>query len=650
MKHINVLDRNLSNMIAAGEVVERPASAVKELVENSIDSGAKAITVEIKKGGKSYIRVTDNGCGMSRFDAQNCFLRHATSKISTVKDLFNISTMGFRGEALAAISAVSKVELLTFDNKTQYGTRVMINGGNEILCEDVGVPVGTTMIVRDLFYNTPARMNFMKKDATETAAVVSLINKFAVGNPNISFKLIVDNKQVLMTDSNSSYKDVVFSVFGSEISEQLFEIDRKEDNTAIIGFAASPKCSRSNRNYQYFYVNDRIVKSKTITAAVDRAYKNLLMNGKYAVVIINLKLPYDSVDVNVHPTKTEVKFKNENNVFNLVYYAIKTALEKEHQMNEEVTKFTETSYNHFEFDEPIEEPTNISFSFLNTPVKLSNDDTNVDEIKYESINNYSDAISTPNLFPKYEATGIGASLMDSGYFDSFDGDNDEKSFYSYSNKKEIAEKELSKAIKDELNDTYLMKDSIPFRYVGELFKTYIIIECTSSYFLIDKHAAHERILFDKIYERYLNDDNYSQTLMFNTPISLSPEEGALAREHSDKLYRMGYVFDDFGDYDVIVRCVPYMISPADVSASFTEILSILAENGEIGLTEFENKAIKTLACKAAIKAGFESSGQELENFVQQLLENRDVKYCPHGRPIFCEFTKESIEKAFKRIV
>lgn len=635
MKRIKVLDKNLSNMIAAGEVVERPASVVKELVENSLDSGADSIVVEVRNGGKTYIRVTDNGCGMTEQDAKTAFLRHATSKISCEADLFNISTMGFRGEALAAIAAVSKVELMTAVSLDYYGTDLVIEGGEEISCKEVGLPAGTTMIVRDLFFNTPARMNFLKKDAPENANIVSLINKFAIGYPNVSFKLVTDGRMVLSTDKSLDLLDTIYSVFGKEISDSLLKAERIGEDVCVTGFVGMPRCSRSNRNYQLVYVNNRIVKSKTVTAALDRAYHNLLMNGKHAVCVLLINLPFNKVDVNVHPTKTEVKFSDEKKIFDAVYYAVKNALETEPQVNQKVIDFFERPKLHDDSKTDTQtSPEDISHDSFVTGVQTF---IPVREEKNEPPETRDVPIITvPKVSSDTRSFAAASVLCDSGYF---------------SRETKLDPDELSEKFGgDNVDDSYILKPEIPYRYIGEIFKTYIIIESGSSFYLIDKHAAHERILFNKIYEMYKNSEKYSQQLIAGVPVSLSPEEASVARENKERLAALGYEFDEFGDYDVILRTIPYVISPGDTVSAFTEMITILSEDKNIEMTEFENASLKMLACKAAVKAGFDSSDAELESFIKKLLLEGNVNYCPHGRPIICEYSKESVEKAFKRIL
>lgn len=653
---IDILNKNVSNMIAAGEVVERPASVIKELVENSIDSGADNIIIEIKKAGKTYMRVTDNGCGMLKEDARLCFHRHATSKMSTEADLFNISSLGFRGEALAAISSVSKVELLTAVSMDYYGTRILMQGGEEILCEEVGLPVGTTMIVKDLFYNTPVRLNFMKTDATESAVIVSLVHKFAIANSNISFRLIVDNKTVFSSNKDSSLKDILYTVLGKEINENLLKVTRKDPTISIEGYAASPRCSRSNRNYQLFFVNNRIVKNKTITAAVDRAYKNQLMTGKHAIVVLKITMNYNMVDVNIHPTKSEVKFLDESRVFDAVFYSLKDALIAEKPPI--ATGVNTNSIENNEFLSSLKEASVISQNlFVNNDYDgpyytisdfyRSGDKSFLSDLKNKE---YNEVEYENSVFYEVQDRPVENKSLKSRNPIS---DDLFKESISMSRFEKLSEMEFSNEYPDGLpesfKESFIFKPEVTFKYIGELFETYIIVESGSSMLLIDKHAAHERILFNKIYEKYKSGDRYSQNLLVGIPVTLTPEEAQLARENCDKLSKLGYNFDEFGNNDFIIRSVPYITTPIDAADSFIEMISILSDNGD-DMLEFETNTIKMLACRSAIKAGNKSTEEELKKFVKDLLNSENVNYCPHGRPIYYEYTKNSIEKAFKRIV
>lgn len=633
---VKILDRNIANMIAAGEVVERPASVVKELVENAFDAAATEVTVEIKNGGKTYIRVTDNGIGMTMSNARKAFLRHATSKIQTEDDLFSIGTMGFRGEALAAIAAVSRVELMTSTVEDAYGSRVIIEGGDELSHDEIGVPKGTTVIVTNLFYNTPARYNFLKKDSTESANIVSLVQRLAISRSCVAVKLIVDNKVVFSTDGNANDLDVIYTVLGKDISENLLETYRCNARIKITGYVGKPRCSRSNRNYQLLFVNGRYVKSKTVTAAVDRAFHNLLMNNKYAVSVLFIDIGVSNVDVNVHPTKMEIKFADESFVFDMVYRAVKEALERERMLDipkqQPVIQSKENDDSGFE---------NILSDLFNTVSENNASEgdiiTGTQQVIVENQTNQTEEcyVSAPPKIEYFDySPRLNSKLAESGYI---------------SRHTKLDMDELSEIYAPQnYNISYDYVSTLQYRYVGELFKTYIIIESGTFYYLVDKHAAHERIVFNKIYEEYKNGEKYRQTLIQPIPVSLSPEEADIAHRYKDKIEDYGYTFSEFGDNDVLIRTVPYMISLGDTVSSFTELIQIFSEFGEADVTEYENRTMKMLACKAAIKAGFDSSDMELEKFIKTLIYDDNVNYCPHGRPIMREYNKKDIEKDFKR--
>ncbi len=646
MGRINLLDRELTNMISAGEVVERPASVVKELVENAIDAKADTIIVEIKNGGKTYIRVTDNGIGMSLEDARKAFMCHATSKIRTKDDLFNISTMGFRGEAVPAIASVSKVELLTASKDDKFGCRLVFDAGNELFYEEVGLGVGTTFVVTDLFYNVPARLKFLKKDSTETSNIVSLMNKFVIGNPDISFQLIVDGKLSLSTQKDSLFLDIIYTVFGREITENLIPISFNDDVLHIQGYVGKPRCSRSNRNFQLFYVNGRMVKNKTIVAAIDRAYHNRLMNGKYPVAVLKIIVSPGSVDVNVHPTKTEIRFTNDQKIFDSVYYSVKNALDNENTLLE------------------------------NASEDVAQSETLSDSEAYKkAVDDYYNGVNTPTVnVPAYDMSKINDTETESPFkpkLSAFDTENyvdKNDSFNFLTANKNVVDTckdpglytRYSNISADELSATYIednrkelltfFENEVVFNYVGELFKTYLIVECGTNFYFIDKHAAHEKILFDKISESYKSSERFAQTLLSGVPVTLTPEENDIAWLNKDKITALGFEFDKFGRYEVVLRTVPYVMSPGDTVPTFIEMLDILSKHKDIEMTDFENKTIKMLSCRAAIKAGHDTSEYELRQFIENIIKAGNVNYCPHGRPIICQFSKKGLEKAFKRIV
>ena len=643
MGKIKLLDVELTNMISAGEVVERPASVVKELVENAIDAKADSIIVEIKNGGKTYIRVSDNGVGMSLEDARTAFLCHATSKISTKDDLFNISTMGFRGEAVPAIASVSKVELLTASQSEKFGYKLIFEAGRELYMEEVGLGKGTTFIIKDLFFNVPARLKFLKKDATETANIVSLMNKFALGNPDISFKLVVDGKMTLNTQKDSMFLDIIYTVFGNEVTENLLPVNLHEKGIDIVGYVGKPLLCRSNRNYQLFYVNDRIVKNKTVIAALDRAYHNKIMTKKYPVAILKIYVPPREVDVNVHPTKSEVRFTNDQKIFDATYYAIVNALSKENTIEEaKVQPDAQVNVPLSEdelYKQAVENYYNgVNASVVNVgPYDMDVIDTNDEDSNKQEPKQNKYFTPLDDLFRTPHTKSVVDTLKDPG---------------TYSRYAQLPVEELSdEYINDNRNQILtFFETEIVFNYIGELFKTYLIVECGTNFYFIDKHAAHEKILFDKIYDLYKNTDRYAQTLMSGIPVTLTPEENEIVWESKDKIEQIGFSFDKFGKYEIVLRTVPYVMSPADTIPTFIEIVDMISKNKNIEMTDFENRSIKMLACKAAIKAGHATSQFELRQFVEQIIKAGNVNYCPHGRPIICQFSKKGLEKAFKRIV
>ena len=647
MGSIKLLDRELSNMIAAGEVVERPASVVKELVENSIDAGSENITVEIKNGGKTYIRVTDDGVGMNLVDARKAFLCHATSKISNKDDLFNIKTMGFRGEAIPAIASVSKVELYTVTYPEEFGNRLYFEAGVELTQEEMGVAPGTTFIVRDLFYNVPARLKFLKKDSTEASNIISLMNKFAIGNPDISFQLIVDEKLTLSTSKDSKLLDIIYSVYGKDITDNLLKIGTSDFGTTVEGYVAKPVCNRSNRNLQLFYVNGRIVKSKTIVAALDRAYHNRMMTGKYPVAIIKITVPTNEIDVNVHPTKTEVRFTNEQRIFDSVYYSVTSALNGENTFDEK-----ESEHSVISADESFEKSTdafykeifNMTENFPACDISNFGNDNSSSTTKIETIDLRDSGLKLEDLFTRPDGYAELPVFNDLAKVDEY------PELYSRFSRVPSSDLSTEYYLDSQGQEMSFFPDEMGFTYIGELFKTYIIVESGNSFYLIDKHAAHERILFNKIEKSYKESKRYSQTLITGIPVTLTPIENDIAWENRDKLSAMGFEFDEFGKNEVVLRTVPYVMSDGDTVPTFIELIDVLAKNKDIDITEFENKTIKMLSCKAAIKAGYDTPEAELKKFAENLIKTGDVNYCPHGRPIICRFTKSDLEKSFKRIV
>ncbi len=631
MSKIQVLDQDIANKIAAGEVVERPGSVIKELVENAIDAGATHVTVEIKNGGVTYMRVTDNGCGMNREDARNCFLRHATSKIRNIADLYAIETLGFRGEALAAISAVSKIELITSANGE--GTRLVLEGGKEISCEETGAPSGTTIIVEDLFFNTPARMKFLKSDRSESSYIAALMDRLAFSRPDISFKLIRDGKVTLSTGGSGSLSEVVYAVFGKEVAKGMLQADSEAQQVRVYGYVSEPTTTKPNRNFQLCYINGRLVRSQTVFAAIDQAYRNDLFHGRHPVCVIKINLPYGLVDVNVHPSKMEVKFSNEKLIFDAVYFAIKNALNK--QTLKKAAEEERTSAPKIPVVPPVVKPAvkkedpYAAVTVLEKPepvlpirepipaaVKKENtEEYFVDLPKKPAFSLESnDALHTRPVKAQFKEPPAVAPVVET----------------------------VQQAIVEEM-------EAIPYRYIGEVFNAYLLVESGDQMYLIDKHAAHERMIFERLLKENKESKPAQQALLVPEKVHLSQEELTFALEHKEEFDRYGFEVDAFGERELILRSRPVCLTSESVTDAFCEILTAWMQGGRKDRTERENLALKTVACKAAIKAGNINNDLELRALVEKLIRDDEIHQCPHGRPIMIAYSKKTIEKSFKRI-
>ena len=635
MPKINRLPKSIYELIAAGEVVERPASVVKELVENSIDAGAKDITVEIQNGGIKYIRITDNGCGISREDVPLAFTSHATSKISREEDLFSIGTLGFRGEALASISAVSHTEMLTRTNDSNIGTRMTVSGGEFSKCEDAGCPVGTTIVIRDLFYNTPARMKFLKTDRSEGMAVAGIVDKIALSHPEISFRFIKDGKQLLCTSGNGELYSAIYSVFGKEFAETLIPASYDINGITVRGYISKPFNSRGSNSMQTFFVNDRFIKSRTACAALNEAYKNSVMVGRYPACVLFITTPPQAVDVNVHPAKTEVRFSNEKAIFDVIYYAAKNALNGDDSRPQ--ASFKRNELLEPAKSEPVQERLIIDET---SPVASSSD------IGYNSF-----AEKHRNAYIPNKPQQIFYDRGKTDYNKSNDDDTIDLSVRTAvptqsvtppisENKTEISEEFGVKIVDDN-------EKAVDIRYIGEAFKTYIFAEFDGKLIIIDKHAAHERMLFNKLKKE--NGKNGSQMLLSPISVTLSKEEYTAILENIDTVRESGFEIDDFGEGTVIVRACPLNLEKENIVSLITEIAGYLLKNQRDILPEKLDWIYHSIACRAAIKAGNDNSDYELMRFVKKLLTDKDVRYCPHGRPVIVEMTKYELDKQFGRI-
>ncbi len=622
MPKINVLPKSIAELIAAGEVVERPASIVKEAIENSIDAGATHITVEIQRGGITYIRITDNGCGIGSQDVPKAFLRHATSKIEKAVDLDSISTLGFRGEALAATSAVSRVELFTKTADEDFGTHYKIEGGEEILYEEVGCPDGTTLIVRDLFYNTPARMKFLKKDVSEGTTVSAIVERQALSHPEIAFKLIRDGKQTLSTSGDGKLQSAAYSVLGREISNTLISVDLTLDGIKVTGLVCKPVSCRASRAYQFTFLNGRYVQSGTITAATEQAYKNSAMVGKFPVFVLCVNVPYETVDVNVHPAKTQVRFSDEKRVFTAVYNAVKNAiLSGDTRPVIDVAPPKRNTFLHMTTEE-----------YKQTAVKLP------PQVKAEPIKEI--------VKPKTEPVRFNSDKTPFFLRDEFKPNVPAKKEIPIKKEEsEVLEAPIKEITKTEQQKEveYSPKDEI--KLIGEAFNTYIVVQKGESVFLIDKHAAHERILFNQFKASHTVE---SQVLLVPITVKLIGDEYSAVVSNTVLLENYGFEIEDFGNESVLVRAIPAMLDGEDTESIICEAAESLAKKGSVQLDKIDD-ILHTVACKAAIKAGYITSDVERLNLAIKVLSNSDIMYCPHGRPVAFEIKKSQLEKYFGRI-
>ena len=624
MPKINVLPKSIAELIAAGEVVERPASIVKEAVENSIDAGATHITVEIQHGGITYIRITDNGCGIASEDVPKAFLRHATSKIKQAVDLDSISTLGFRGEALAATSAVSRVELFTKTAEEDFGTHYQIEGGEEVLYEEVGCPDGTTLIVRDLFFNTPARMKFLKKDVSEGTTVSAIVERQALSHPEIAFKLIRDGKQTLSTSGDGKLASSVYSVLGREISNTLIPVDLSLDGVKVTGLVCKPVSCRASRAYQFTFLNGRYVQSGTVTAACEQAYKNSAMVGKFPVFVLDVQIPFETVDVNVHPAKTQVRFSDEKRVFTAVYNAVKNAILSGDTRPELVVNKPKTNtFLHMTTEQYRQTAVNLPTQEVKEqPKETAKPKTEPVRLKSDNTPFFLREEFKPNIPEKKVSVDI------------------------VKEEKEIIEVPKPQVIKNEPKleeKEYSPKEEI--KLIGEAFNTYIVAQKGDSVFMIDKHAAHERILFNKLKENHVAE---SQALLVPVTVKLIGDEYTAMVGSISLLAEYGFEVEDFGNEAVMVRAIPAMLSKDDVESVIVEAAGSLAKMGKVDLERIDD-ILHTVACKAAIKAGYITSDTEKLNLAIKVLSDNEIMYCPHGRPVAFEIKKYNLEKYFGRI-
>lgn len=648
MQKINILDKHFSQLIAAGEVVEKPASVVKELVENSIDSGATRISVEISHGGIKLIKITDNGSGIYRDDVKNAFLRHATSKMKNEADLNNITSLGFRGEALASICAVSKVDIVTRTCEENFGTKFSIVAGEPGALEDVGAAVGTVISVKDLFFNVPARMKFLKKDITEANLCAAVVDKLALSHPGISFKFIKDGKETMHTAGDGNVSSAVYGVYGKDFFSGMTAVNYEYESIKVSGYVSKPSAAKSTRNSQNFFINGRYVKSKLISTALEEAFRNSIMVGKFPYCVLYFSVPFHSVDVNVHPTKTEVKFSNEKTIFDAVYYAIKTALMRDLEQRPMLL----SDENNFLADMSAKDVGIIANYDLHISPKTVNTAENrpTKEIKAEKIYENREDAEKPAANPliKDDIVSESSDLK-------VDSENISKKILSGTpNEEKVFETEQVPKKHESIsnfNETFTQTEMFTkpdkIRVVGEIFNCYIIVEKNDDMLLIDKHAAHERIIFEKM--KGNESQNDAQKLLSPVVVDLEKDQYSAIVENLNILDKIGYRIEDFGVGSVVVREVPMYIEISEIKDSVTEISDYLLSNKKSLDTKKLEWLYDNISCRAAVKAGQKTSTEEIVSLVNQLSENPEIRHCPHGRPIFVSLSKKFIEKQFGRI-
>lgn len=700
---INVLDKHIAELIAAGEVVERPSSVIKELVENSIDAGAKNITVEIKNGGTTFMRVADDGCGIYRDDIKKAFLRHATSKVKTANDLDMISTLGFRGEALASISAVSRLQVITKNENEEIGSCYEIEGGDEISLEEAGCPTGTTFVIRDLFYNIPARSKFLKKDVAEGNAVSALMDKIVLSHPEVAFTFIRDGKQVLRTFGDGKLLSAIYSVFGKDFAKGLIPVDYTLDSVTVKGYISKPINSRPNRNMQNFFINGRFVKTRTGMAALEEAYKGSIMVGKFPSAVLQLTVPYEIIDVNVHPAKIEVRFINERPVFDAIYHAVKTALQQGDERKQihfkENTAFNEIKkvnpFNNAQAvfakaenipaEKPIKPIERIEPVLKNSEPKpynpfdeldLKDEKTkpvSIDNLKMSDSSNPFDIYSKPAIkrnselenkkaefskqkLEKAEQLILKATQQEESLpkqeitVDDLTAESTETPIETEVSKEKVKPlKEISENKTDNYDAlTELPKEQTKLRFLGEAFNTYIIVEKNDNEVLIiDKHAAHERI----IYEKLKADSGSANVQYLLTPITVTLDkiDYDAAVSNLDMFAKCSFDVEDFGNGTLLVRSAPQYLAATEIADCIAEMSGYIASGKKDIYAEKMDWFYHNVSCRSAIKAGNKSTVQELMDIAWTLEKNPQIKYCPHGRPICIVMTKYEIEKQFGRL-
>lgn len=717
---IKLLDQYTIDKIAAGEVIERPGSVIKELVENSIDAGATAITIEIKEGGMSFIRITDNGCGISKEEVPVAFLRHATSKLQTADDLLKIASLGFRGEALSSIAAVAQVELITKQEDALTGTRYQIHGGKEISNEEIGAPLGTTIVVRNLFYNTPARKKFMKTPATEGSYIYDLVCRMAMSHPDVSFKFIMNGTDKLFTSGNGRLKEIIYHIYGRDITNNLLEIHAANDQVKITGYLAKPSISRGNRSFEDYYVNQRYIKSNILTKAIEDAYRTFVMVHKFPFTVINFEIDPSLIDVNIHPAKRELKFINEPDMYDFTYISVRKALlfkeliptvtpGKDKRPETLAERKVEKRPEPFETNRRATElppqptrpaqqkkpsmpmqPANSGISAQPTPtmtsgalgqtassimqskpdrtvqtdvsniqakseqptpsVTMENRSSSPVEIQYlkgdnQSGKNITNNMVAENIVP-YLTQPAKTALNPAEASVQTNETSEQKKQEPITSEAKIKYEQM-----DMFEDKFLTPEAKKkHRIIGQLFKTYWLIEYEDKFFIMDQHAAHEKVKFEELMANYKNKTVIPQYLMPPAIVSLSGTESEFLRENLEFFQNLGFQIEGFGGKEYKLSAVPANLFGLDGRELFLEFIGELSENGQKQTIDTFISKLSTMACKAAIKGNTSISFKEADSLIDQLMKLENPYTCPHGRPTLISMTETELEKKFKRIV
>lgn len=665
MQHIQVLDQVTIDKIAAGEVIERPASIVKELVENAIDAGATHVTIEIEEGGISLIRITDDGSGIMKEDIRNAFLRHSTSKIRNVEDLLHITSLGFRGEALSSIAAVTKVEVITKTKEAILGTRYVIEGGQELSLDEAGSSDGTTFIIRQLFYNVPARRKFLKTAMTEAGHVQDLLIRLALSHPEVAFRFLNNNQEKLRTSGSGKLKDVIYNIYGRDVASNLLELDYRQGGIHITGYLGKPLITRGNRNFETFFVNGRYVKSTMISRAVEDAYKDFMMQHKFPFVVLHFQVDTETVDVNVHPTKMELRFQNQQEVYKTVFEAI-------HQQLLEPELIPQV-----EVPEPLTSPVQEKKKTPSPDLKLvrraipSDSKEAAVSIATTPIDSAAQTVPEPVKEEPhnedYFIRKMRERVMSYHNRNSSAEVKDQKKIFRPEEQKKRIQTSVREATTYKVNETpvvqkpeqlnlfeeKLLKREVraEYRLIGQVFDTYWLVQFQDNLYIIDQHAAHERVLYERTLKEMKNREFTSQYLSPPIILTLSMQEAELLKTHKERFERIGFEIEPFGGEEYAIRAVPANLFSIAKKELFMEMLDNLADGLSTNMTpDIIDEKVASMSCKAAVKGNNRLSAQEVDALIGELLELENPYHCPHGRPTIIAMSKKELEKKFKRIV